>query len=132
MLTRHFFFTEMLFVYCRILNQQLVNTVTSDKFSNRLVSGLFKYQIVICYFLHVAGLFVSFPSVRRSLLHGILEKMILYFTFDLRFHVVYSYVNEEDVQVSIWPVCLATCDSKCGVHPVCIHCCQYFFKVTFW
>ncbi|KAH7546794.1 hypothetical protein FEM48_Zijuj01G0239000 [Ziziphus jujuba var. spinosa] len=55
LLNWHFFFTAMLFVYGRILNQQLVNTVTSDKFFNRLVSGFIKYQMVICYFLYIAG-----------------------------------------------------------------------------
>lgn len=51
----HFFFTAVLFVYGRILSQQLVNTVTSDQFLYKLVSGLIKYQMVICYFLYIAG-----------------------------------------------------------------------------
>lgn len=54
-LFRHFFFTAMLYVYGRILSQHLVNTVTSDKFFYRLVSKLIKYQMVICYFLYIAG-----------------------------------------------------------------------------
>lgn len=46
----------MLYVYGRILSQQLVNTVTSDKFFYKLVNGLIKYHMVICYFLYIAGL----------------------------------------------------------------------------
>lgn len=60
LLNWHFFFTAMLFVYGRIIQQQLVNTVSSDRFIYKLVSGLIKYQMVICYFLYIAGLSVSF------------------------------------------------------------------------
>ncbi|XP_010923354.1 phosphatidate cytidylyltransferase 1 isoform X2 [Elaeis guineensis] len=45
----------MLFTYGRFLSRQLVNTVTSDKLLYQLVSGLIKYQMVICYFLYIAG-----------------------------------------------------------------------------
>ncbi|KAK9268353.1 hypothetical protein L1049_000102 [Liquidambar formosana] len=55
LLNWHFFFTAMLFVYGRILSQRLVNTMTSDQFFYKLVSGLIKYQMVICYFLYIAG-----------------------------------------------------------------------------
>ncbi|XP_010923353.1 phosphatidate cytidylyltransferase 1 isoform X1 [Elaeis guineensis] len=55
LLNWHFFFTAMLFTYGRFLSRQLVNTVTSDKLLYQLVSGLIKYQMVICYFLYIAG-----------------------------------------------------------------------------
>ncbi|XP_010433440.1 PREDICTED: phosphatidate cytidylyltransferase 3-like [Camelina sativa] len=55
LLNWHFFFTAMLFVYGRILQQQLVNTVSSDRFIYKLVSGLIKYQMIIWYFLYIAG-----------------------------------------------------------------------------
>ncbi|CAL5088943.1 unnamed protein product [Urochloa decumbens] len=55
MLNWHFFFTAMLFTYGRFLSRQLVNTVTSDKLLYKLVSGLIKYQMFICYFLYIAG-----------------------------------------------------------------------------
>ncbi|XP_057978038.1 phosphatidate cytidylyltransferase 1-like isoform X2 [Malania oleifera] len=55
LLNWHFFFTAMLFVYGRILSQQLVNNGSSDKFVYKLVNGLIKYQMVICYFLYIAG-----------------------------------------------------------------------------
>ncbi|KAJ8431674.1 hypothetical protein Cgig2_007496 [Carnegiea gigantea] len=55
LLNWHFFVTAMLFVYGRILNRQLVNTVSSDKVSYKLLSGIIKYQMVICYFLYIAG-----------------------------------------------------------------------------
>uniref|UniRef100_A0A0E0QXK5 Phosphatidate cytidylyltransferase n=1 Tax=Oryza rufipogon TaxID=4529 RepID=A0A0E0QXK5_ORYRU len=55
LLNWHFFFTAMLFAYGRFLSRQLVNTVTSDKLLYKLVSGLIKYQMFICYFLYIAG-----------------------------------------------------------------------------
>jgi len=45
----------MLFTYGRFLSRQLVNTVTSDKLLYKLVSGVIKYQMFICYFLYIAG-----------------------------------------------------------------------------
>ncbi|MED6125736.1 phosphatidate cytidylyltransferase [Stylosanthes scabra] len=61
----HFFFTAMLYVYGRILSQQLVNTVSSDKFLYRLVSNTIKYQMVICYFLYIAGFVWFILSLRK-------------------------------------------------------------------
>ena len=55
----------------------------------------------------------------------LLLKVWLLFLCYFRFHVVYSYIKEEDVQVSIWPVCMDTHDSYCGVHAVLIYCRQY-------
>ena len=54
---RHFFFTAMLYTYGRFLSRQLVNTVTSDHLLYKVVSGLIKYQMFICYFLYIAGRF---------------------------------------------------------------------------
>lgn len=69
LLNWHFFFTAMLFVYGRILQQQLVNTVSSDRFIYKLVSGLIKYQMVIWYFLYIAGLCVSFFFFFTNITH---------------------------------------------------------------
>ncbi|XP_030533244.2 LOW QUALITY PROTEIN: phosphatidate cytidylyltransferase 1 [Rhodamnia argentea] len=55
MLNWHFFFTAMLFVYGRILSQQLVNTVTMDMVLYQLVSKLVKYHMIACYSLYIAG-----------------------------------------------------------------------------
>lgn len=55
LLNWHFFFTAMLFVYGRILSQRLVNTVTPDQVLYRLVSGLIKYHMAICYSLYISG-----------------------------------------------------------------------------
>ena len=52
---RHFFFTAMLYTYGRFLSRQLMNTVTSDHLLYKVVSGLIKYQMFICYFLYIAG-----------------------------------------------------------------------------
>ncbi|KAK7300013.1 hypothetical protein RJT34_10844 [Clitoria ternatea] len=65
LLNWHFFFTAMLFVYGRILSQQLKNTVTSDKIFYRLVSNLIKYQMVICYFLYIAGFVWFILSLKK-------------------------------------------------------------------
>ncbi|CAL5190702.1 unnamed protein product [Lathyrus oleraceus] len=65
LLNWHFFFTAMLYVYGRILSQHLVNTVTSDKFFYRLVSKLIKYQMVICYFLYIAGFVWFILSLKK-------------------------------------------------------------------
>lgn len=51
-----------------------------------------------------------------------------------RLYVVYSGIEEEDVQVSVWPVCMDTYDSDCGIHSVILYCGQYLwrnFLVTF-
>ncbi|AQL00340.1 Phosphatidate cytidylyltransferase [Zea mays] len=55
LLNWHFFFTAMLYTYGRFLSRQLVNTVTSDHLLYKVVSGLIKYQMFICYFLYIAG-----------------------------------------------------------------------------
>uniref|UniRef100_A0A452XJX1 phosphatidate cytidylyltransferase n=1 Tax=Aegilops tauschii subsp. strangulata TaxID=200361 RepID=A0A452XJX1_AEGTS len=55
LLNWHFFFTAMLFTYGRFLSRELVNTVSSDHLLYKLVSGLIKYQMFICYFLYISG-----------------------------------------------------------------------------
>jgi hypothetical protein len=45
----------MLFTYGRFLSRELVNTVSSDHLLFKVVSGLIKYQMFICYFLYIAG-----------------------------------------------------------------------------
>ncbi|XP_010536690.1 PREDICTED: phosphatidate cytidylyltransferase 3-like [Tarenaya hassleriana] len=67
LLNWHFFFTAMLFVYGRIFRQQLVNTVSSDKFFYKLVSGLIKYQMVICYFLYIAGFMWFILTLKKKM-----------------------------------------------------------------
>ncbi|KAF8113931.1 hypothetical protein N665_0043s0007 [Sinapis alba] len=67
LLNWHFFFTAMLFVYGRILQQQLVNTVSSDRFIYKLVSGLIKYQMVICYFLYIAGFMWFILTLKKKM-----------------------------------------------------------------
>ncbi|PIA47067.1 hypothetical protein AQUCO_01400044v1 [Aquilegia coerulea] len=67
LLNWHFFFTAVLFVYGRILSQQLVNTVTSDHVLYKLVSGLIKYQMVICYFLYIAGFMWFILTLKKKM-----------------------------------------------------------------
>ncbi|KAL4563284.1 hypothetical protein LXL04_027324 [Taraxacum kok-saghyz] len=55
LLNWHFFFTAMLFVYGRILSQQIMHAVNSDKFFYKLATSFMKYQMVICYFLYITG-----------------------------------------------------------------------------
>ncbi|XP_042003861.1 phosphatidate cytidylyltransferase 3-like [Salvia splendens] len=63
----YFFFTAMLYVYGRILRPHLVNTVTSDKFFYKLVNGLFKYHMVICYFLYIAGVMWFILTLKKRM-----------------------------------------------------------------
>lgn len=49
-----------------------------------------------------------------------------YHSFEIRFYVVHSDSEEEEVQVSIWPVRLDPYDSDCGVYSVLFHSSQYF------
>ncbi|XP_023635131.1 phosphatidate cytidylyltransferase 3 isoform X1 [Capsella rubella] len=67
LLNWHFFFTAMLFVYGRMLQQQLVNTVSSDRFIYKLVSGLIKYQMVIWYFLYIAGFIWFILTLKKKM-----------------------------------------------------------------
>ncbi|KAK4491750.1 hypothetical protein RD792_002525 [Penstemon davidsonii] len=63
----YFFFTAMLYVYGRIISQQLVNTVTSDKFFSKVVNGLIKYHMVICYFLYIAGMMWFILTLKKKM-----------------------------------------------------------------
>ncbi|KAL5576325.1 hypothetical protein UlMin_018024 [Ulmus minor] len=67
LLNWHFFFTAMFFVYGRILSQQLVNTVTSDKLQYHLVSSLIKYQMVICYSLYIVGFIWFILTLKKKM-----------------------------------------------------------------
>ncbi|KAG9137292.1 hypothetical protein Leryth_014928 [Lithospermum erythrorhizon] len=67
LLNWHFFFTAMLYVYGRILRQQLVNTVSTDLIFYKLVSKLIKYQMVICYFLYIAGIIWFILTLKKKM-----------------------------------------------------------------
>lgn len=43
-----------------------------------------------------------------------------------RFYVVHSYIKEEDVQVSVQPICLDTYDFDRGVYTISLYSGQYF------
>ncbi|XP_031102958.1 phosphatidate cytidylyltransferase 1-like isoform X2 [Ipomoea triloba] len=52
----------------RLLNcQQLVNTVISDQFSYKLVGMFIKYQMVICYFLYIAGVMWFILTLKKKM-----------------------------------------------------------------
>lgn len=67
LLNWHFFFTAMLFVYGRILNQRLANTVIQDKFLYKLVSEFIKYHMVTCYFLYIAGFMWFILTLKKKM-----------------------------------------------------------------
>ncbi|CAM8896388.1 unnamed protein product [Rhodiola kirilowii] len=67
LLNWHFFFTAMLFVYGRILNQRLVNTVTSDRVLFKLVGYLTKYHMVICYALYIIGFMWFILTLKKKM-----------------------------------------------------------------
>nr|CAB3456794.1 unnamed protein product [Digitaria exilis] len=91
MLNWHFFFTAMLFTYGRFLSRQLVNTMTSDKLLYKLVSGLIKYQMFICYFLYIAD------KLLYKLVSGLIkyQMFICYFLYiaACEFHGPFSVVD---------------------------------------
>lgn len=45
-----------------------------------------------------------------------------------RFYVVHSYIEEEDVQVSIWPVCMDTHDPNNCVYTILFYCSQHLWR----
>ena len=113
----------MIFVYGRFVSRQLVNTVTSDKLFYKLVSGLIKYQMFICYFLYIAGVYYSTDFCNLSISsyrNGLIFKV--YWLTLYRFCMVHSYAKEENVQVSIWAVCMDAHDSILGFCSV-LFCC---------
>ncbi|CDP13780.1 unnamed protein product [Coffea canephora] len=67
LLNWHFFFTAMLHVYGRILSQHLVKTVTSERAFYKLVNKLVKYQMVICYFLYIAGVVCFILTLKKKM-----------------------------------------------------------------
>ncbi|KAI9123962.1 hypothetical protein K1719_005262 [Acacia pycnantha] len=67
LLNWYFFFTAMLFVHGRILNQRLVNTVTLDKVLYQLVSSLVKYHMAICYSLYIAGFMWFILTLKKKM-----------------------------------------------------------------
>ncbi|KAI5649365.1 hypothetical protein M9H77_35370 [Catharanthus roseus] len=67
LLNWHFFFTAMLFVYGRILSQRLMNTVISDKFLYKIVTGFIKYHMVTCYFLYIAGFMWFILTLKKKM-----------------------------------------------------------------
>lgn len=67
LLNWHFFFTAMLFVYGRILNQRLYNTVTSGKSLYQLVISLIKYHMAICYSLYIAGFMWFILTLKKKM-----------------------------------------------------------------
>ncbi|KAE8655734.1 Phosphatidate cytidylyltransferase 1 [Hibiscus syriacus] len=67
LLNLHFFFTAMLFVYGRLLNQPLVNSVTPDKYLYQFASSLIKHQMAICYFLYIAGFMWFILTLKKNM-----------------------------------------------------------------
>lgn len=55
LLNWHFFFTAMLYVYGRILSNQIKHAATPEKFFYKLATSFLKYQMVICYSLYITG-----------------------------------------------------------------------------
>lgn len=43
-----------------------------------------------------------------------------------RSRVLHTHPEEEDVQISVWSVCVDTHDSHYGIHAVIVHCSQHF------
>lgn len=67
LLNWQFFFTAMLFVYGRFLNQRLVNTVTTDKFLYKIVGRFIKYHMVTCYFFYILGFMWFILTLKKKM-----------------------------------------------------------------
>ncbi|MFS7940753.1 putative phosphatidate cytidylyltransferase [Helianthus anomalus] len=67
LLNWHFFFTAMLYVYGRILGQQITHAVTPEKFFYKLATSFMKYQMVICYFLYIAGFMWFILTLKKKM-----------------------------------------------------------------
>ncbi|KAJ0765658.1 putative phosphatidate cytidylyltransferase [Helianthus annuus] len=67
LLNWHFFFTAMLYVYGRILGQQIRHAVTPEKFFYKLATSFMKYQMVICYFLYIAGFMWFILTLKKKM-----------------------------------------------------------------
>lgn len=78
---RHFFFTAMLYVYGRILSQQIMHAVTPEKFFYKLAKSLMKYQMVICYFLYITGTYNISISIDIFHFTASLDLLILYTSY---------------------------------------------------
>lgn len=68
----------------------------------------------------------DFVILIAELLPVLLVEFYCFHSFEIRFYVVHSDTEEEEVQVSIWPVCLDPYDSDCSVYSVFFHSSQYF------
>lgn len=42
-----------------------------------------------------------------------------------RLCLVHTLIEEKDLQVPIWPVCMDAHDTYCGVYTICFYCRQY-------
>ncbi|KAI3686199.1 hypothetical protein L1987_79872 [Smallanthus sonchifolius] len=67
LLNWHFFFTAMLYVYGRILGQQKMHAVTPEKIFYKLATNFMKYQMVICYFLYIAGFMWFILTLKKKM-----------------------------------------------------------------
>ncbi|CAN4103977.1 unnamed protein product [Withania somnifera] len=86
LLNWYFFFAGMLFVYGRILSQQLVNAATIDEFSYKLVSKVIKYHMVFCYFLYISRLVWFILTLKKKMYkyqfgHFAWRHMVLFVVF---------------------------------------------------
>lgn len=93
-------------------------TFISQCLCNVSVRCLANFELVF-YLCDFTGYFLNIVRVLLLWLSTLL-------LVECRIYVVHSHVEEEDVQVPIWPVCLDTHDSNCCIWPVLLHCGKHF------
>jgi hypothetical protein len=87
------------------------------KFSidSSVTSSNIRWLYVTSYILQVS------TSVRYCAIVWYIRFLVKLLVYDFRFCMVYSFVKEEILQISIWPVCMDTYDTYYCVYAICIH-----------
>lgn len=91
-----------------------------------LIDNLLLY-IYHGWFLYPQATILLYMNYQTFIYNGWLLIKIL-FVILLRLCVVHSLIKEEAVQVSIWPVCMDSHDSDCGLYTIFLHCGQHFWR----
>ena len=79
-----------------------------------------------CFRILAFSVFLFFKKKKKTIVWILILWLSSLFLIGIRIHVVHSHIKEEDVQVSIWSVCLDTYDSDCCIHSVLLHCGKHF------
>lgn len=91
---------------------------------NSSINSWTAFSSITCLFVISSTLRVSSFELIHSLHSSVCFACnVIIIVFRCRSDVVHSYTKEENVQVSIWTVCMDTHDSYSGLHTVFLHRC---------